>query len=81
MADWLWNEAARAVNRWQADWKRTGSHGPWFLWYRRGELQLSEEKPEGFELGDSERVPSRDAQGVLFWVMERARRLPCLPME
>lgn len=80
MSDWVWNEAARAVNRWQAEWKRTGSSGPWYLWFRRGELLISEEKPEGFELGDNERIPDwKDASGVMTWIVERARRLPCLP--
>lgn len=81
---WCDDEAARAVDAWERRW-RQGEQGPWYLYYARGSLCIVSDCMEampGYELGDNEQVPSnRERAGVVAWVVERARRLPCLPEE
>lgn len=84
VADWLVGEVGRAVDDWTARWRR-GETGPWYLWYARGSLLIvaeGVEPPSEHRLGSGDRVPGdRERAAVVAWVLERARRLPCLPAE
>ncbi len=52
-----------------------------YLYFRPGRIEFAEERPEGFELGSSERMPTnRELPSLIEWTHERARRLPCLPV-
>lgn len=80
MNDWLQSEVETAVAEVWMRWAREGSAEREFLWFRRGALRIAAEKPEGYELGDGAALPSHVVRSALIgWVLERARRLPCLP--
>lgn len=58
------------------------------LYFKRGRLAVfadsmaSGEQPEGWELGENERLPSnKDLAQLTAWITARVRRLPCLPLE
>lgn len=77
-SEWLWNEARRAVTAAWPEWLRDA--GPRWLYFRRGELCLAEECPEGFQLGDAQALRGdRTADQCVAWIHDKARRLPCLP--
>lgn len=83
MNDWFNAAVSQAVDGYERDW-RSGGSGPWYLYYGPGKLAIIADGADarGLTLGDNERVPSnRERAGVVAWVTERARRLPCLPAE
>lgn len=77
---WLGAQVAAAVDDVWKRWAAEGSASAQYLWFKRGGLCISPEQPDGYVLGDNERVPShRERPAVYAWVLVRARRLPCLP--
>lgn len=80
---WLGFQVDQAVSGVWLRWARQGSAEAEYLWFKRGAIEICRETPgEGYELGDSERVPSHLERAALVrWVLERVRRLPCLPEE
>lgn len=81
---WLWEEARRCAEEWfrmqcQDLWARI------HVYYRRGELAVfrdGQTVPEGYTLGIQERIPvSQEVSHCMHWIYNRARRLPCLPVE
>lgn len=77
---WLGCQVTRAVDAVWLRWARQGSERSEYLWFKRGGLSISPEAPDGYQLGESERVPSHLEWSALYnWVMVRARRLGCLP--
>lgn len=52
-----------------------------YLYFKQGRIEFAENRPEGFELGSPERMPTRvEFSPLVQWAYERARRLPCLPV-
>lgn len=79
--DWFSAEVARAV---ETAWRLMMADPTTrvYLWHRRGGLTVAAEQPEGYELSENQAVPShRERAHVAGWILERARRLPCLPVE
>lgn len=51
-----------------------------YLWFCRGDLICSPDRPPDMELACPEPIPShRELSFVRYWIRERAYRLPCLP--
>ena len=80
---WLAFQVDRAVDAVWLRWARQGSAEAEHLWFKRGAIEICREKPgEGYELADCERLPSHVERPQLYrWVLERVRRVPCLPEE
>ena len=79
-ADWLELEVSRAVEAAFAD--RAFAFTESYLYYAPGRLALACTNPAGMTIGSPERVPlGKCRTGLRAWVMERARRLPCLPAD
>ena len=76
---WVWNEATQAEQQSQRDrWRNL--HMPFYLYYKRGGLCLASRSQDGWTLGDGGRVPTNQTSaGLTAWIVERAKRLPCLP--
>lgn len=80
---WLGFQVDQAVSAVWLRWARQGTAEAEYLWFKRGGIEICREKPgDGYELGDGERVPSHlERPALVRWVLERVRRLPCLPEE
>lgn len=74
------SEVFRAVEAAFAD--RAFAFTESYLYYSPGRLAIACTNPAGMTIGSPERVPlGKCRTGLREWVMERARRLPCLPAE
>jgi len=86
METWLWDQAAAA-----AAWYAGQSRDPYERWYlyhntKQGGLCVGTESgpsiEDGWILSDAVRIPiSWTKDQVARWIVEKAKRLPCLPPE
>ena len=79
--DWYHEQiAACVVTTWQL--LNIDEYAELYLWYRKGALLVSAEKPEGCELATAERVPRNlEREQLHRWIVQRTGRTPCLPFE
>jgi len=83
---WLSQKCEECANRWY-NLALYNIYGHYYLWYLPGEkgggLAVGEEKPgDDWELGDPQRIsPMWTKEYVHRWIYEKARELPCLPLD
>lgn len=85
-ANWFVLEVGRVARLAHAELMRAYAGGPGstelYLWFKRGALAVAADKPEGFELGHAERLPTDRTEHQLYgWIHDKAARLACLPSE
>lgn len=79
--DWLSIQASNAAKEW---WSLQSANpfAALYLYFRRGQLTVAEDKPAGFELGTGQRLsPMATLDGTTAWIYAQAFKLPCLPEE
>jgi hypothetical protein len=79
---WLLEETSKAVNEaFIIACKHAGAISL-YLYFKRGSIVFAQDCPNGYEIGDNERMPTHIEKTQLFnWAYSRVRRLPCLPIE
>jgi len=80
--EWLQEQAEKAARRWY----NLAVYNPYeryYLWYKRGGLTVCADQPgPDWELGYPERIsPAWEMEYVQRWIYEKARKLPCLPLD
>jgi hypothetical protein len=85
--DWFTKEASRAATSAHRLMMQAGYPLRLYLYYKPGDGGLryfndDEAVPEGWVLGnDTPLSGALTLEGAIHWTVERARRLPCLPLE
>jgi len=84
--EWLQEQAEKAARRWH-NLTTYNPYGRYYLWFLPGVigggLAVGADKPgEKWELGWPDRIsPAWTEEYVRRWIYEKARKLPCLPLD
>jgi hypothetical protein len=83
VSQFLFDKSEAAASRAFYGMLETGGIGAWYCYYKRGDLIASMENPDPqvWKLAFNERLPCNLAIDALaFWIKDRARHVPCLPI-
>lgn len=79
--NFVWSQAAIAARVW-FQLQSADQYAALYLWFKRGEVTVAAEKPEGFELATGERIsPAATEEQVRNRIALILQTLPILPAE
>jgi hypothetical protein len=77
--NFLWSQAAMAARLWFL-LQSADNYAGLYLWFKRGEVTVAAEKPDGFELATGERLsPAATEEQMKFRIVLILNKLPILP--
>lgn len=76
---WIHKISLDAVEQWFID-QCNNPFENYYLYFKRGGIKITNEKPEGYELVSGQRIsPSWSCAQAYQYVKDSIRKVPCLP--